>query len=125
MSWSKWVILTIGALLGAYMAFDGSRALIQGDYLTPRQGEYAGQLGPWAGVLRRTGLEPRSTPVKIGFIVYGICWLALASAYAMNPAWSWWPLVILSVLTLWYLPMGTGLALLELVLLVVVRLRVF
>jgi len=44
-------------------------------------------------------------------------------ACAADRRWSWWLLVILSVLSLWYLPVGTGLALLQLVLLVVARLR--
>jgi len=123
MAWPKWMIFAVGAILGGYMAFDGTRALVRGDYLTPREGRYAGQLGPWAAGIRRAGLEPRSKPVKTGFVVYGLCWLTLAAAYAAGQAWSWWPLVILSVLSLWYLPLGTGLALLELVLLFWTRAR--
>ena len=123
MNWLKWMIVVVGSTLGAYMAFDGCRALTIGDYLTPRRGPYAGQLGPWAGVLNGAGLEPRSTLVKTGFVLYGICWIFLSLAYAAGQAWSWRPLVFISVLSLWYLPMGTALALLQLILLVVVRLR--
>ena len=110
MPWLKWIIVAVGSLLGVYMAFDGCRALTVGDYLTPRQGPYGGQLGPWAGLLRGAGLEPRSNLVKTGFVVYGICWLALALSFAAGKAWSWLPLVILSALSLWYVPVGTGLA---------------
>jgi hypothetical protein len=56
-----WIVTALAVLAGGWMAFDGARALIVGDYVTPQEGEYAGELGPWAALLESVGLEPRST----------------------------------------------------------------
>lgn len=47
-------LLTINA---CWMVFDGSRALLLGDYVTPAAGPYAGELGPWADVMRAIGID--------------------------------------------------------------------
>jgi hypothetical protein len=65
-------------LLGGWMTFDGGRALVTGDYITPRTGSHAGQLGPWARLVRIVRIEPRSTLMKTIFVVLGAAWLALA-----------------------------------------------
>lgn len=64
-----------------WMAYDGGRALVVGDYVTPRTGEHAGQLGPWSNVVAAAGLEPRSTLVKTIFLGYGVTWLGVAGAF--------------------------------------------
>jgi hypothetical protein len=46
MHWTGWIVAALAALNGGWMTFDGARALIVGDYVTPSSGEYAGQLGP-------------------------------------------------------------------------------
>jgi hypothetical protein len=56
---------------GSWMGFDGIRALTVGDYVTPRTGPYAGQLGPWRLVVGAVGLDPRGTPMKLGFVAFG------------------------------------------------------
>jgi hypothetical protein len=47
MKWLRWVVLVLALTEGGWMAYDGGRALLVGDYVTPSTGEYAGQLGPW------------------------------------------------------------------------------
>jgi len=89
------------------MAFDGARALVVGDYITPASGEHAGQLGPWSGVLEATGLAPRSTPVKVAFVVYGTALVGLAAAFAARASWAWGALLVGAALGLWYIPFGT------------------
>lgn len=121
MTWLRWIVAAIGLLLGAWMTFDGSRAFVKGDYVTPSEGAYAGQLGPWSKLVRAVGLEPRSSPVKGTFVVLGVCWLLFAVAYLMGARWARPGLIALSVLSLWYLPVGTFLAVVELVLLFVLR----
>lgn len=123
MSWLKWVVAGVGLLLGGWMTFDGSRAFIKGDYVTPGEGPYAGQLGPWANVVRGVGLEPRSSPVKGTFVVLGACWLIFAIAHFLGARWARPGLIALSVLSIWYLPVGTFLSIVELVLLLVLRSR--
>jgi hypothetical protein len=41
-----WLIVALALLEGSWLAFDGAHALITGDYVTPKTGRYAGQLGP-------------------------------------------------------------------------------
>jgi hypothetical protein len=123
MTWLKWLVAAIGVVIGSWMTFDGSRAFVKGDYVTPREGPYAGQLGPWARLVRGAGLEPRSAPVKTTFVVLGVSWLLFAIAYAMGARAARPGLIVLSVLSIWYLPVGTVLAVVELVLLFLFRSR--
>ena len=64
MHWLKWILLALALLQGGWLVFDGTRALVVGDYVTPRSGVWAGQLGPWSRVLFAVGLEPRGRVVK-------------------------------------------------------------
>lgn len=45
MHWTGWTVAILGVILGSWLLFDGTRALVVGDYVTPRSGKYAGQLG--------------------------------------------------------------------------------
>ena len=106
------------------MAFDGGRALVVGDYVTPKSGQYAGQLGPWSKVVSAVGIEPRGTLMKFVFFGYGIIWLAIAAAYLLGADWGWWAALVLAVGALWYLPFGTLLSVVQIVVLVVLRAQV-
>jgi hypothetical protein len=57
----RWAVVVLAVLEAGWMVFDGARALVVGDYVTPSSGEYAGKLGPWAGLASALGVEPRST----------------------------------------------------------------
>jgi hypothetical protein len=117
------VVLCLAILLGGWLAFDGARALIVGDYVTPESGEYAGRLGPWAGVVSAVGLEPRSTGVKVIHLVLGLAWLVAALCYAYGVRGARDGLLACAVLSLWYLPFGTILGVLLIVLLWLPSLR--
>jgi hypothetical protein len=106
---------------GAWMAFDGCRALVVGDYVTPTSGAYAGQLGPWASLLSAIGLEPRATPVKVAFVVLGAVTIVACVSFFLGAAWARPALMALAVLVLWYLPFGTGIGALALVALLLGR----
>lgn len=116
MSWNVAVAAVLSVALGAWMTFDGARALRTGDYTTLRSGPYAGQLGPWAAVVMRLGIEPRSTAMKILFVVSGIAWLAVAAGLAFSTAGIFQIAIALAIATLWYVPIGSAIALLVLVL---------
>jgi len=103
------------------MAFDGGRALVAGDYVTPSSGPYAGQLGPWAGVVEAAGLEPRSGLVKSVFVVYGLALVAAALGFALARAGSRRALLVLLPLGLWYLPFGTAINVVALAMLFATR----
>ncbi len=64
--------MLLAALEAGWMMFDGMRALIVGDYVTPKKGPYAGQLGPWSKLVSAIGLAPRSTLIfmHIGDIIH-------------------------------------------------------
>lgn len=61
MDWLRLLAVALALIESGWMAFDGMRALLVGDYVTPRSGPYAGQLGPWARLVSAVGIEPRST----------------------------------------------------------------
>lgn len=107
MSWKKLLISFLVLFTAGWMLFDGSRALIVGDFVTPASGEYAGQLGPWANLVQGLGIEPRSTLMKSVFVVYGLLALATLACYLIGYPWAGSALMVVCFLGLWYLPFGT------------------
>ncbi|MCA9291118.1 MAG: hypothetical protein KDA25_08315 [Phycisphaerales bacterium] len=103
----RWTIIALGLFIGAWLAFDGGRAIIVGDYVTPASGRFAGQLGPWSRLIAAIGLDPRSMPVKALHVVVGAGWIILAVAFMLRRPWASPMLMAWCVATLWYLPWGT------------------
>src|SRR5580658_10061616 len=103
----RWFIMALAFVQGGWMAFDGVRALVVGDYVTPKSGPRAGQLGPWAHVIAGVGLDPRSTAMKLVFVGYGVAWLAMLAAFQQDARWAWWGLLLLGIGSAWYVPVGT------------------
>jgi len=110
-------ITLIALFVGGWLTFDGTRALISGDYITPRSGPSAGQLGPWSKLVSSIGIDPRSTSMKSIHIVLGILWLISSLMFLAKPGLGWFALVGCSISSLWYLPIGTVLSIVELCLL--------
>ncbi len=110
-------VLILGTILGLWLTFDGLRSIVMGEYVTPKSGPYAGQLGPWAGIVRAIGLDPRSTPVKAVHVFLGLGWLVSLAGFAVRADWGRSALIACSVASLWYLPVGTLIAGVTLVLL--------
>ena len=81
--------------------------MFTGDYVTPTKGEYAGQLGPWADLVKVVGIEPRSTMMKTVFVVYGIASLLAVTGFVSKRPWGRNALIAMAILGLWYLPFGT------------------
>jgi hypothetical protein len=104
---SKYAVPIIGLVIGAWLLFDGIRAVSTGMYTTPATGAYAGQLGPWSYLLRGMSLDPLSSPVKLAHIILGLAWVACAVWFVVSPAQAWWPLLVTALASLWYLPFGT------------------
>ena len=121
MHWARVVVVALAVVEGGWMAFDGCRALVVGDFITPTSGAHAGQLGPWRHVVERVGLRPRSTGVKAFFAVYGLAWLAVTVGFLLGARWGWSAMVTFAVGSLWYLPVGTMLSVIQLVLLLSYR----
>jgi len=58
--WLRWVAAALAASEAGYMVVDGLRALLVGDFVTPKSGPYVGRLGPWAELVSAIGIAPRS-----------------------------------------------------------------
>ena len=99
---------------GSWMAYDGARAFLVGDYVTPGG---SGELGPWADLVSGIGIGPRSDLMKTLFLVYGVVAIAAALAFLSGRRFGRLLLVVVVVLGLWYLPFGTLLGVIALVLL--------
>lgn len=117
LGWKNWIVVILITCTAGWMVFDGSRALIVGDYVTPNSGEYAGQLGPWSNIVKVIGIEPRSTLMKSIFVIYGSVALAITACFVRGVAWAARALMIVCIAGMWFLPIGTVTNLIALVLL--------
>lgn len=123
MHWTGWIVAALTILNAGWMVFDGARALTVGDYVTPQTGEYAGQLGPWSNLVKIIGIEPRSTLMKLIFVGYGVVMLVIATSFMLRLPWAWWGMIVGAVLGLWYLPVGTIVNIIVIILLLLLPLR--
>jgi hypothetical protein len=113
----RWLIVALALFEAGYLAFDGARALILGDYMTPATGAYAGRLGPWADLIAMTGLDPRSLEVRAFIAAYGSLWLGFTAAFAFNTKGVRWVMLVLAIGSLWYFPLGTIVSVIQILLL--------
>lgn len=123
MSIVRVIIAGIAFLIGGWLIFDGTRALATGDYTTAKSGPHAGQLGPWSRVVSALGIDPDGQLMKYIHVALGVAWLASMIAFAFNPPVGWGMILISSLCTLWYLPLGTFFSLVELCLLFLPQIR--
>ena len=121
MNWKTWLSLLLIPSSASWMVFDGARALILGDYVTPHTGEYAGQLGPWSSLVQAMGIEPRSILMKLIFVTQGMATMTIVLSYLLNKPWARTALLAAMLLGLWYLPIGTLVNLIALILLLLTR----
>jgi hypothetical protein len=119
----KWVTVALCVVQGGYIVVDGAKALATGDYITPGSGTHAGQLGPWAQLVRAIGISPHATGVRLLFVVLGAAWLVTAVAIGLEMPWGWIIGLIVAVATLWYLVPGTVISAVVLILLLATPLR--
>ena len=117
----KWVIVILAVVNFGFMTFDGGRALVKGDYIRPKSGEYAGQLGPWSKLVEKIGINPESTTMKVIFLVWGLLGLAITACYALKMSWASNGLLVINILSMWYLVPGTISSTLQIVLLLIKR----
>ena len=123
MHWLGWIVVALAFIEGGWLAFDGSHALITGDYVTPSTGQYAGQLGPWSKIVSAVGIEPRSTLMKAIPLAIGAVWIAVVVCFIMRCEWAWWGMFACAIAGLWYLPFGTLMSVIQLALLLTSAVR--
>ena len=116
-----WSISILAFINYGFMAYDGSRGLILGDYVRPKKGPYAGQLGPWSNLVQRIGIDPGSTLMKVIFLLWGLAGIGITLAFFLKVEGSWNLQLGLAIATLWYLVPGTILSVLQVVLLLLLR----
>jgi hypothetical protein len=99
----KYLISGLAFLNGAWMLIDGIFVIINGKFIGPEKP------GPWASLVGLTGVDV----FKLGpvFVLFGMAWLAFVGAFITEQAWVRNFGMVLSTLTLWYLPFGTLIAL--------------
>jgi hypothetical protein len=107
------VVLTVLALVtGGYQVADGIHVLATGAYM--------GAPGPWRHVVHATGIDPLD--FGPGFVALGVCWLvAVAMLLSTGSSKAWWAMLVIAVLTVWYLPVGTLTAVATIVVLLAAR----
>lgn len=123
MKFLKWIVIILATLNFGFMTYDGSRALIVGDYVRPETGEYAGQLGPWSYVVSAIGINPESDLMKSIFLLWGTVGLVLMVSYAMGIRKSANALLLFNIASLWYLVAGTISSIIQVILLLIIRSR--
>jgi len=107
MRWQHYIIAGLVCVSAGFMTFDGVRAFVAGDYVTPKSGPHAGQLGAWSKLVQAIGVEPRSNLMKGIHVALGATTLALLACFLMRFAWAPNALLAAALAGLWYLPIGT------------------
>ena len=105
--WTGGIVLLLGLTSAGWMTFDGTRALVVGDYVRPQTGEHAGQLGPWSHAVEAVGIDPESPFMKGVFVGTGVLGLLALAWFTTRRRAARWGLLAWFLATLWYLPFGT------------------
>jgi hypothetical protein len=95
----KILITILGFLNGGYMLLDGIFVLLKGKYIGPEKP------GPWTSLFYKLNIDV----FKLGplFIIWGVLWLTWLYALWTHQQWAYLFGLIISIMTLWYLPVGT------------------
>jgi len=105
----KIITALVALLAGEWMIFDGVHVMMRGKYFGPEKP------GPWSIVFIKMGVDPfRLGPLFVGL---GLLWIVFLVALLTGQKWGWYGAVATAVATLWYLPVGTVLSVIYLVLL--------
>lgn len=110
----KAIVVVLASVEAGWMTFDGLRAQFTGSYTV----DSAGRLGPWASLVSAIGIDPLSLGMRWLFIVYGASWIVITICFLINLRWARWAMLFAAIGSLWFLPFGTILSLVQIVLLV-------
>ena len=107
----RYVVVALSLINGLWMLIDGIYVTLNGKYIGPERP------GPWASLIGLTGLDV----FKLGplFVVFGLAWVVFAGGFVFEKSWAWAFGILLSIATLWYLPFGTLISIVVLVVLLV------
>ena len=100
---SRFIVVALLGLVGAFLLIDGINALVTGSYF-----EADGEVDRWLEIFADAPLAPDGITLKILHIVAGL--LAMLAAFTIAAGWgavAWWLGVTASLLVLWFMPWGT------------------
>jgi len=103
-----WLFMACSWLLGWWMALDGLYKRLFGDYI-----RLNGQLGPWAGLAHLAGIDPNQ--LAFTFVAFGLGLIGASLGVILRRQWGYGAALVLSAICLLYLGIGTPLAFLSLV----------
>ena len=95
----KIIVIFMALLNGLWMILDGFHVVLTGKYFGPEKP------GPWSNILSLIGIDPYKFGVP--FIIFGILWLTGIMGLNFHQQWAWILCILISILTLWYIPLGT------------------
>ncbi len=109
----KILITILGLLNGGFMLLDGIYVMLKGKYIGPEKP------GPWANLFYKLDINV----FKLGplFIVFGLLWLGWLYAFWTHQQWSYMYGIVISIFTLWYLPVGTLFSVIILLILIIAK----
>lgn len=105
----KLLVTLLAFINGGFMLLDGIFVLLKGKYIGPEKP------GPWANLFYKLQVDV----FKLGplFIIYGIVWLIFIAGLWTQQSWAYTLGLAISILTLWYLPVGALLSIIVAVIL--------
>lgn len=109
----KTILSILAFLNGSFMLLDGIYVMVTGKYIGPEKP------GPWANLFYKFNINV----FKLGplFVFFGLLWLIWCYSVLTHQNWSYiWGLVV-SVITLWYLPVGTLISLIIIIILLTAK----
>lgn len=113
----KILITILGLLNGGYMLLDGIYVILKGKYIGPEKP------GLWANLFYKMNVDV----FKLGplFIVFGLLWLIWVYGLLTTQSWAYVFGLAIAFLSLWYLPVGTFLSAVVIIILLVFKQRLF
>ena len=108
------ILITILVFVnGGFMLADGIYVLLKGKYIGPEKP------GPWATLFYWLQVDV----FKLGplFIAFGLAWLLFLVGLWTHQQWAYMLGIIVAVCTLWYLPVGTLISVIVLIILLAAR----
>jgi hypothetical protein len=109
----KLLITLLAILTGGFMLVDGIYVMLKGKYIGPPKP------GPWANIFYKFNVDV----LKLGplFIVFGVLWMIWLYGLWTQQSWAYTFGIAVSILTLWYLPVGTMFSIAVLLMLIMGR----
>lgn len=95
------LVILISIIVGGVMLVEGIYNLLTHSYI-------GGTLGSWPQLVRAVGFNPYH--IGLVFVILGLAWGVALFGFRAGDDWGWWAELAVAIVTLWYFPLGTFLA---------------